>query len=71
MAVSKGLVSEPQTAVMTEKQKMELIFLPGFSTAQNITVSGRGAGMDVVVTNIENLGGIIELDSKTGKGTKI
>jgi two-component system chemotaxis sensor kinase CheA len=72
LAVSKGLVSEQQTAVMSEKQKMELIFLPGFSTAQNITdISGRGVGMDVVVTNIENLGGIIELDSKTGKGTKI
>ncbi len=72
LAVSKGLVSEQQTAVMTEKQKMEMIFLPGFSTAPNITdISGRGVGMDVVVTNIENIGGIIELDSKTGKGTKI
>ena len=57
---------------MSDKQKTELIFLPGFSTAKEITdVSGRGVGMDVVVTNIEALGGIIELDSTPGEGTDI
>jgi len=71
-AVEKGLVTDAQVAEMTEKKKMELIFLPGFSTAKEVTdVSGRGVGMDVVVTNIESLGGIIELDSTPGQGTDI
>ena len=71
-AVGKGLISETRADEMTDKQKMELIFLPGFSTAKEITdVSGRGVGMDVVVTNIEALGGIIELDSTPGEGTDI
>ncbi len=71
-AVGKGLVTEQQVAEMTDKQKMEMIFLPGFSTAKEVTdVSGRGVGMDVVVTNIESLGGIIELDSVPGEGTDI
>ncbi len=71
-AVEKNLISEQQVSEMSDKQKMELIFLPGFSTAKEVTdVSGRGVGMDVVVTNINNLGGIIELDSVTGEGTTI
>ncbi len=71
-AIDKGLISENQVAEMSEKQRMELIFLPGFSTASKVTdVSGRGVGMDVVSTNIESLGGIIELDSTPGKGTTI
>jgi two-component system chemotaxis sensor kinase CheA len=71
-AIEKGLVTEQQVADMSEKNKMELIFLPGFSTAKEVTdVSGRGVGMDVVVTNIETLGGIIELDSTPGQGTTI
>jgi two-component system chemotaxis sensor kinase CheA len=71
-AIDKGLVTEQQVADMSEKNKMELIFLPGFSTAKEVTdVSGRGVGMDVVVTNIETLGGIIELDSTPGQGTTI
>ncbi|MFH2090990.1 MAG: chemotaxis protein CheW [Pseudomonadota bacterium] len=71
-AVDKGLLTEQQIAEMTDKQKMELIFLPGFSTAAEVTdVSGRGVGMDVVVTNIESMGGIIELDSVSGQGTDI
>ncbi len=71
-AIGKGLISEARAEEMTDKQKMELIFLPGFSTAAEITdVSGRGVGMDVVVTNIEALGGIIELDSTPGEGTDI
>ncbi len=70
-AVSKGLITEQQIPGMSEKQKMELIFLPGFSTAEKITDVSRGIGMDVVVTNIENLGGILELDSQKGVGTSI
>ena len=71
-AISKGLVTDQQVAEMSDKQRMELIFLPGFSTAAQVTdVSGRGVGMDVVSTNIESLGGIIELDSTPGKGTDI
>lgn len=70
VAFSKGLVTEGQIAEMSEKEQIELIFMPGFSTAQEVTdVSGRGVGMDVVITNIETLGGIIELDSTPGKGT--
>ncbi len=71
-AVYKELVTEQQVDEMTDKQKMEFILLPGFSTAKEVTdVSGRGVGMDVVVTNIESLGGIIELDSTPGEGTDI
>ncbi len=71
-AVAKGLISNEQLSKMTVKQKNELILLPGFSTAEKITdVSGRGVGMDVVTTNIEKLGGVIELDSTPGKGTDI
>lgn len=71
-AIEKGLISESRVKEMSNKQKTELIFLPGFSTAKEVTdVSGRGVGMDVVVTNIEALGGIIELDSTPGQGTDI
>nr|WP_320015464.1 chemotaxis protein CheW [uncultured Desulfobacter sp.] len=71
-AIAKGLISESKVEEMSDKQKTELIFLPGFSTAKEVTdVSGRGVGMDVVVTNIEALGGIIELDSTPGQGTDI
>ncbi|OQY49689.1 MAG: hybrid sensor histidine kinase/response regulator [Desulfobacteraceae bacterium 4572_89] len=71
-AIEKGLVTEQQVAEMSEKNKIELIFLAGFSMAKEVTdVSGRGVGMDVVVTNITNLGGIIELDSTPGQGTDI
>ena len=72
VAVTKGLLSEQQTMEMTDKEKTDLILLPGFSTAEKVTdVSGRGVGMDVVVTNLEKLGGIIEIDSTLGKGTVI
>ncbi len=71
-AIDKGLITDTQADEMTEKQKIELIFLPGFSTAKEVTdVSGRGVGMDVVTTNIESLGGIIELESTPGEGTTI
>lgn len=71
-ALEKGLISEDQAKVMSEKERINLIFLPGFSTAERITdVSGRGVGMDVVKTNLDKLGGIIDIDSELGKGSTI
>ena len=68
-ARSKGLVDP--TAVLTDEQIYELIFLPGFSTAAQTTdLSGRGVGMDVVRRNIKELGGSVELKTELGKGTK-
>ena len=69
-AIEKGLVAQADAAQMTEKQVFNLIFEPGFSTAAQITnVSGRGVGMDVVRTNIERIGGTVELASVPGVGT--
>jgi two-component system chemotaxis sensor kinase CheA len=71
-ALEKGLITEDRAKVMSEKEKFNLIFLPGFSTAEKITdVSGRGVGMDVVKTNLDKLGGIIDIDSEAGKGSTI
>ncbi|MCC6170951.1 MAG: chemotaxis protein CheA, partial [Gammaproteobacteria bacterium] len=68
-AKSKGLV--PADAELTDAQVNELIFLPGFSTADQATeVSGRGVGMDVVRRNIEELGGTVEIRSEEGKGSR-
>ncbi|MGB9591332.1 MAG: chemotaxis protein CheA, partial [Candidatus Kryptoniota bacterium] len=70
-AIEKGLISESEAREMKTEDCHDLIFLPGFSTAQKITnVSGRGVGMDVVKTNITRLNGIIEVDSSIGRGTK-
>ena len=69
-AVAKGLITADQLAVMSTADTMQLIFRPGFSTAATVTnVSGRGVGMDVVKTNIENIGGSIEIESELGKGS--
>ena len=71
-AVAKGMITEDQARMMSEKEKMNLIFMPGFSTAEKVTdVSGRGVGMDVVKTNLDRLGGVIDIDSKLGEGTTI
>ncbi len=71
-AEEKGLISKDKVAVMSEKEKVHLIFLPGFSTAQEVTdVSGRGVGMDVVKTNLDKLGGVVDIDSRPGKGSTI
>ena len=71
-ALEKGLISEDQAKVMSDKERTNLIFLPGFSTAEKVTdVSGRGVGMDVVKTNLDKLGGIIDIDSDLGKGSTI
>lgn len=70
-AVSNGLVSPAQAAGMSDAEARQLVFLPGFSTAEQVTsVSGRGVGMDVVRTNIEKIGGVIELTSVEGQGTR-
>lgn len=71
-AVEKGLISPEQAVKMGEREALNLIFLPGFSTAENITnVSGRGVGMDVVKTNIEKIGGTVDVHSKLGAGTTV
>ncbi len=69
-AVEKGIATAEQLAAMTNKQIHMYIFDAGFSTAEKITsVSGRGVGMDVVRTNIEKIGGTIDLHSEEGKGS--
>jgi two-component system, chemotaxis family, sensor kinase CheA len=69
-ARERGLVSPEQLARMTEREITNLIFLPGFSTAATVTnVSGRGVGMDVVKSNLEKIGGTIDVRSVVGAGT--
>ncbi len=71
-AVEKGLITPEQAARMGEREGVNLIFLPGFSTAEKVTnVSGRGVGMDVVKTNIEKIGGTVDVQSKAGTGTTV
>lgn len=69
-AVEKGLISEEEANTLDERQSLNLIFLPGFSTKTQISdVSGRGVGMDVVKTNIQKLNGSIEIRSEPSKGS--
>lgn len=69
-AISNGLASESELESMTPQQIYQFIFKAGFSTAEKVTsVSGRGVGMDVVRTNIEKIGGTVELKSWPGKGS--
>ena len=69
-AIEKGLISEEEANTLDERQSLNLIFLPGFSTKAQISdVSGRGVGMDVVKTNIQKLNGSIEIRSEPGKGS--
>ena len=71
-ALERGLVTPDQAARMTERDMVSLIMCPGFSTAEQVTnVSGRGVGMDVVRTNIEKIGGSIEVLSTPGEGTSM
>ncbi|HTG01017.1 MAG TPA: chemotaxis protein CheW, partial [Nitrospirota bacterium] len=71
-AVAKGLIPAEQIKLMSDREKTALIILPGFSTAEKVTdVSGRGVGMDVVKTNIDRLGGQVDIDSRPGRGTSI
>jgi two-component system, chemotaxis family, sensor kinase CheA len=69
-AVERGVVRAEQLTQMDEREIMMLVFEPGFSTAERVTsVSGRGVGMDVVKTNIERIGGAVDVDSTPGTGT--
>ena len=71
-AVKKGLISKEKAKELTVNDTYNLIFLPGFSTAEVVTnISGRGVGMDVVKTNVTKLRGLINIESKVGEGTKI
>ncbi|MEQ8938482.1 MAG: chemotaxis protein CheA, partial [Gammaproteobacteria bacterium] len=68
--VEKGLMDEDAVSRLSDKEVYNLIFLPGFSTKQEISdISGRGVGMDVVKTRINQLNGMIDIDSTRGKGT--
>ncbi|WP_430435651.1 chemotaxis protein CheA [Methyloversatilis sp.] len=69
-ALEKGLITDEEANTLDERSSLNLVFLPGFSTAATVSdVSGRGVGMDVVKTNIQKLNGSIEIRSVQGKGT--
>jgi len=71
-AVKKGLMASAVADALSDRAALDLVFLPGFSTAEKVTdISGRGVGMDVVRTHVERAGGKVELDSTLGKGTTI
>src|SRR3954451_2890288 len=71
-ALANGLVTEPELEKLTEAQVHKFIFAPGFSTAAAVTsVSGRGVGMDVVRTNIDQIGGTIDVKSVAGEGSSV
>jgi two-component system chemotaxis sensor kinase CheA len=71
-AIERGLITPTRAAQLPERELLQMIFLPGFSTAAQVTnISGRGVGMDVVRTNVEKIGGKVELDSRLGKGTTL
>lgn len=71
-AVEKGLITREQVAKMSEREMVNLIFAPGFSTAEKVTnISGRGVGMDVVKTNIERIGGNVDIQNRFGLGTTL
>ncbi len=71
-ALERGLVSRDQTERMSERDTAQLIFAPGFSTAASVTnVSGRGVGMDVVKTNIEKIGGTVDIQTQPQVGTSV
>lgn len=69
-AVQKGLLSAEEVAALSDDQAIDLIFMPGFSTAEKVTdISGRGVGMDIVHTNIQHVNGSIQVETKKGEGT--
>ncbi|GAA0609417.1 hypothetical protein GCM10009547_09370 [Sporichthya brevicatena] len=71
-AIENGLVSRDQVSRMSEREIADLVFRPGFSTAPAVSnISGRGVGMDVVRTNIEKIGGTVDLASEIGMGTTV
>ena len=69
-AVERGVITQEQADVMTQKEAVNLLFMPSFSMAKQITdISGRGVGLDVVKSNIEALGGDVEVKTKLGEGS--
>jgi two-component system chemotaxis sensor kinase CheA len=71
-AIDRGFITREQAARMSDRDLFHLVFLPGFSTAGQVTsVSGRGVGMDVVQTNIGKIGGTVDLQSRPGQGTTV
>ena len=69
-AIQNGVITAEQAAKMSDQEICKMIFLPGLSTAEQVTnISGRGVGMDVVKTNIEKISGAIDLDTEVGRGT--
>lgn len=72
VAIKKGVITQEEANIMDEREALDLIFRPGFSSAEKVTdISGRGVGMDVVKTNIKNLKGSVNTQSELGKGTKL
>ncbi|WP_048196669.1 chemotaxis protein CheA [Methanocaldococcus vulcanius] len=71
-AIERGLITEEEAKKLSDHEIINLIFMPGFSTADKVSdVSGRGVGMDVVKTKIESLGGTVVVYSEKGKGTRV
>lgn len=71
-AIERGLLSREQANGMNEREAVRLIFHPGFSMAKELTdISGRGVGMDVVRSNIEKIGGTVDIETEVGKGTSV
>ncbi|MFN8610750.1 MAG: chemotaxis protein CheW [Vulcanimicrobiota bacterium] len=71
-AVSQGLISVSEAQRLSERDALQLLFQPGFSTAATVTnLSGRGVGMDVVRTSVEKIGGSVDLSTEPGKGTQV
>jgi len=69
-AIAKGIITADHAARMSERELLNLAFAPGLSTVEQVSnISGRGVGMDVVKTNIEKIGGMVDLQSAAGKGT--
>ncbi len=71
-AVERGLLTPERALTLSETEALQIVFAPGFSTRDAVTVvSGRGVGMDVVRSNVESVGGVVELESKLGEGTTL
>jgi len=71
-ALAVGLINQDRAASLSWERKLELIFEPGLSTAQQVTaISGRGVGMDVVRANVERIGGLVDIDSRPGQGLRL
>src|SRR6266550_9474361 len=71
-AIASGVIDKADAAQLTHREQLALIFEAGLSTAQQVTaISGRGVGMDVVRSNVERIGGVVEVDSRLGEGTRM